>query len=204
MKRTNVLADLGRVAGADDLFVSWSGSLADAWWNHRPHGADSTLTLGVLGSISTTALGLSVALPHRRIIALETDGSLLMNTGVMCTLGNERPKNLTVLVFDNGLLEEVGGSPSHTSKNTDLALMAKGAGCINTATVSALEEFAQMMQHFLTDDEFGLIVAKIESGTDAWRPEQRKQTDGVEDKYRFIRYIEDLESIVIQRTMPGL
>jgi phosphonopyruvate decarboxylase len=45
-----------------------------------------------LGSVSSTALGLAVALPHRRIVALESDGSMLLNTGIMCILGAERPQ----------------------------------------------------------------------------------------------------------------
>jgi hypothetical protein len=33
-----------------------------------------------------------------------------------------------------------------------------------------------------------------------WAPDQLKTTDGVEDKYRFIRYIEKLENIIVH---PG-
>lgn len=198
MKRVDALAALGKVVDQNDLFVSWSGrSMTDSWWNHKPGGEDNTISLASLGSISSMALGLAVALPHRRIVALETDGSMLMNTGAMCTLGNERPENLTVLVFDNGLLEEVGGAPSHTAKNTDLALMAKGAGCINAETATDLESFSQTVERMVTDHEFGFLVAKIEPGPPEWPPEKRKNTDGIEDKYRFMRHVEKLEDFSI-------
>jgi len=44
-------------------------------------------------------------LPHRQIIAIETDGSILMNVGILCTMGAERPANLTIVVLDNELYE---------------------------------------------------------------------------------------------------
>ncbi len=39
--------------------------------------------------------------PHRRIISLDTDGGILFNLGILATLGNEQPKNLLVVVWDN-------------------------------------------------------------------------------------------------------
>ena len=47
------------------------------------------------------------------------------------------------------------------------------------------------------DGEFGFMVAKIEPGRHPWAPEQRRPTDGIEDKYRFVRYIEQLEKTKI-------
>ena len=46
----------------------------------------------------------------------------------------------------------------------------------------------------------GYLVAKIDAGKHPWPVEKLKSTDGVEDKYRFMRYIEKLENIVIH---PG-
>ena len=50
------------------------------------------------------------------------------------------------------------------------------------------------------DDEMGYLVAKIEPGMFKWAGDKLKSTDGVEDKYRFIRYIEKIENIVVH---PG-
>src|SRR3954471_4289530 len=136
MKRIDVVRALAPRVTEDVLFVSSIGGLWDDWWNHRPGGVDGTFSPGILGSVSSTALGLAIALPHRRVVSLETDGSMLLNTGIMCTLGNERQPNLTVIVFDNGIYENIGGPPTHTSRNTDLARMADGAGCANAVTVT--------------------------------------------------------------------
>jgi sulfopyruvate decarboxylase subunit beta len=200
MKRIDAVRALAELVTEEDLFTSSIGGLWDDWWNHRPGRADNTFSPGILGSVSSTAFGLAMALPHRRIVALETDGSMLMNTGVLCTLGCERPANLTVIVFDNGIYENIGGPVTHTGRNTDLAMMAAGGGCPLTATV---EDVAGLRAHagaYLTDDELGFLVAKIEPGRHPWEPHERKPTDGIEDKYRFVRHIERIESTVIN---PG-
>jgi thiamine pyrophosphate-dependent acetolactate synthase large subunit-like protein len=193
MKRIDVVRALAELVTEEDLFVSSIGGLWDDWWNHRPGGVDGTFSPGILGSVSSTALGLSIALPHRRIVALETDGSMLLNTGILCTLGNERPPNLTVIVFDNGIYENIGGPITHTGRNTDLAMMAAGGGCPLTETVHSEDDFTALARTYLEDDQFGFLVAKIEPGRHPWEPEQRKPTDGIEDKYRFLRYVEQLE-----------
>jgi thiamine pyrophosphate-dependent acetolactate synthase large subunit-like protein len=193
VKRIDTVRALAELVTTEDLFISSIGALWDDWWNLRPGGVDNTFSPAILGSVSSTALGLAIALPHRRVIALETDGSMLLNTGIMCTLGAERQANLTVIVFDNGIYENIGGPPTHTSRHTDLAAMASGAGCPLTATARDLATFSGLVAEYLDGDRFGLLVAKIEPGRHPWSPEERRPTDGIEDKYRFVRYIEHLE-----------
>jgi thiamine pyrophosphate-dependent acetolactate synthase large subunit-like protein len=124
-----------------------------------------------------------------------------MNTGIMCTLGKERPANLTVVVMDNQIYENIGGPPTHTGANTNLAKMAEGAGCINCSTVNTLAEFDKEFRRMIEDKEMGYLVAKIKPFERyPWKWEQRKPTDGIEDKYNFLRYIEKLEGVVIH---PG-
>jgi thiamine pyrophosphate-dependent acetolactate synthase large subunit-like protein len=199
MQRIEVIKAMAAVVTANDLLTTSIGQTWDDWWNHKP--ADNTFFTGILGSVTTTALGLAVSLPHRRIIAIESDGSVLLNTGVMCTLGKERPENLTVVVMDNGIYENIGGPPTHTSANTDLAKMAEGAGCLNCVTVRDAAEFDRQFRRMIGDRQMGYLVAKIEPGVrHKWRWEERKPTDGIEDKYRFLRYVEKLENVVIH---PG-
>ena len=46
----------------------------------------------------------------------------------------------------------------------------------------------------LSDGQVGLLVAKIETGLfKEIPPECAKESDGIEDKYRFMRHIEKLE-----------
>ena len=199
MERIEVIKSIAPCVTPEDLVTTSIGATWDDWWNYKP--ANNTFFTGTLGSVTTTALGMAVALPHRRILALESDGSVLMNTGAMCTLGNERPSNLTVVVMDNGIYENIGGPPTHTSRNTDLAKMAEGAGCLNPATAKTIEEFNERFLASWEGKEMAYIVAKIEPfKKHPWDWEARKPTDGIEDKYNFLRYVEKLEGVVIH---PG-
>ena len=199
MERIDVIRRIAPHVTAEDLVATSIGATWDDWWNHKP--ANNTFFTGILGSVTTTALGMAVSLPHRRILALESDGSVLLNTGAMCTLGNERPPNLTVIVMDNGIYENIGGPPTHTSRNTDLAMMAAGAGCQNATTARTLDEFESSFLASWEGGEMAYIVAKIEPFKKyPWKWEDRKPTDGIEDKYNFLRYVEELEGVVIH---PG-
>lgn len=195
MRRLEALKIIAAATSPADLLTTSLGATPDDWWNLGQ--TDNALYLTALGSVTSVALGMAVSLPHRRIIAIDSDGSMLMNTGIMCTLGAERPNNLTVVVMDNGIYESIGGPATHTSRNTDLAKMAEAAGCLNCSTVRILPEFQSTLRRVLEDDQMGFVVAKIEAYAHPWKPEERKPTDGVEDKYKFIRYVEKLENVVI-------
>jgi thiamine pyrophosphate-dependent acetolactate synthase large subunit-like protein len=197
MNRLEALEVIAALVTAEDLFVTSVGGLVDDWWNLRPGGVDNTFSPQVIGSNCMLALGLAVALPHRRVVALDTDGSVLMNVGSLCTLGNENQSNLTIVVLDNGVYESVGGHRSHTSRGTNLAAMAAAAGCRNAVLVSDVAGVERAGRRLLEDDEFGFLVLKIESGSYPWPAENRKPTDGWEDKYRFMRYVEQLEGIIV-------
>jgi thiamine pyrophosphate-dependent acetolactate synthase large subunit-like protein len=202
VKRIDVVKVLSRIVREEDLLVSAGGHLPDDWWNLRPGGVDNTFTSGTLGSVTPTALGLALALPHRRVISLDADGSLLMNLGTVCTLANQDPPNLTVIIFDNGIYESAGGQMTQTSRKSDLAAIAAAAGCRNCVTATTEKDFEREATRMLDDDEFGFIDARIEPGSTRWPAEKRKPTDGVEDKYRFIRYVEQLEGIVVRARPP--
>ena len=196
MHRLDVVRALAKLVTVEDLFICAHGGLRNDWWNSRPGGVDNTCFLTGMDTVSATAFGLSLALPHRRIVALETDGSVLMSASTLCTLGNELPPNMTVVVFDNGAYESIGGLPTHTAGRTDLAAMAKAAGCTNCAKVNDIDSFTGAAEVALNDGAFGFIVARTErAAAHTWPKDKQKFTDGIEEKYRFLRYVEKLEGI---------
>ena len=84
----------------------------DLWAaGHRPQ---NFYMLGSMGLAFPIALGVALAQPNRRVFALEGDGSLLMQLGSLATIGIQQPRNLAVIVFDNGVYGETGMQPSHT------------------------------------------------------------------------------------------
>jgi len=198
MKRYELLKELAKLVTDQDLVITSIGGVKPEWYSLMP--GNGTMFADLLGCATPFSLGVALNLPHRRVVALDTDGGMLFNLGALCTVGKESPPNLTIIVFDNEHYEGVVGCPpTHTSGRVDLAGMASAAGILSTATVKSLENFVQSATTMLSDNKTGLIVAKIEPGVFKDIPLERvKQSDGIEDKYRFLRHIEQLEKISIR------
>ncbi|RKT31763.1 thiamine pyrophosphate-dependent enzyme [Microbacterium sp. AG1240] len=181
---------------ADELVILSLGGAVDEWYNAAPHMRDASLFQQQLGCVTPEAFGLAVGLPHRRIVSLDTDGGLLFNLGILATLGNERPENLFIVVWDNEQYQSIGGPATHTAKGrVDLAAIARGAGVENAYTAATLEEFDAHCAAGLAATEPYIVVAKtdgiLEPGI------KRKHSDGREDKYIFVRHVEATEGISI-------
>ena len=80
--------------------------------------------------------------------------------------------------------------------------MAEAAGCLNCVTLTDVEAFRRAADRVLNDNEFGFLVAKTaQAAVHRWPPEKQKTTDGIEEKYRFLRYVERLEGIRIHHVV---
>ena len=198
MKRYELLKELAKLVTDQDLVITSIGGVKPEWYSLMP--GNGTMFADLLGCATPFSLGVALNLPHRRVVALDTDGGMLFNLGALCTVGKESPPNLTIIVFDNEHYEGVVGCPpTHTSGRVDLAGMASAAGIPCTSTVKTIENFVQSAATMLSDNKTGLMVAKIEPGVFKDIPAGRfKESDGIEDKYRFLRHIEQLEKISIR------
>lgn len=180
----------------DELVILSLGGAVDEWFDAAPHMRAGSLFQQQLGCVSAEAFGLAVGLPHRRVVSLDTDGGLLFNLGILATLGNERPENLFVVVWDNEQYQSIGGPRTHTaSGRVDLAAIARGAGIDQAHTVDTLEDFDAHCAAGLAAREPYLVVAKTDG---ILQPGiRRKHSDGLEDKYVFVRHVEETEGITI-------
>lgn len=194
MKRYDCLKSLVSMLSEEIVVISLGGQI-DEWYHLRP--SHKNMYIKGMGAVIPFTFGLSVALPHRKIICSDTDGSLLLNMGILATLGNENPNNLIVMIMDNECYETIAKHPTHTSKNVNLAEMARGAGIKNAFTVRTVPEFKEKMKRALKLNELSFIVLKLEPGSQAFPEEERKRSDGIEDKYNFVHYLEDSENITI-------
>jgi len=194
VKRYDCMKILGPKLKGELVVLSLGGSV-DEWYNAAPHMRAASLFQQQLGCVTPEAFGLSVGLPHRRIVSLDTDGGMLFNLGILATLANEQPKNLFVIVWDNESYQSIGGPPTHTARRVDIAAIARGAGIEHAYTSDDLEDFDRRCDQGLTAAAPYIVVAKVEPGV---QPDiKRKHSDGREDKYIFVRHIEETEGIVI-------
>ncbi len=191
MTRYECLSILATLVKDDDLVVTTLGWVAGEWFAVRPK--DSNLYQINMGMCTPLCLGLSLVLPHRRVIALESDGSVLLNLGSIATLANKRPSNLAVIVFDNQCYMATGGLPTATAGPTDLAKVAKAAGIEHSYSATSLKDFENEARATFDRKGPSYIVAKV----DVAGKRMSTDMDGKEGKYRFVRYIEKSEGIRI-------
>src|SRR5437588_12656861 len=74
------------------------------------------------------AIGLGLALGvSQRVVVVEGDGSLLMGFSALATVGHLKPRNLVLLVLDNGVYLATGGQPT-AAADINLAAVARDCG----------------------------------------------------------------------------
>ncbi len=83
--------------------------------------------VGSLGCVVPLALGLALARPDLRVLALDGDGAALMRLGAFATVGAYGPPNLRHLLLDNGVHDSTGGQAT-VSPNTSFADIATACG----------------------------------------------------------------------------
>lgn len=179
--------------------VSSAGAVTLEWNAVRP--SDGNFRVRTLGLCSSIALGMALGLPRRKIIALDGDGSLLMNLSSLPTIARMRPKNLIHIVFDNEVYEASGSKKTATGTGADLVGLAQAAGIKNARWVSTLEELETVVRAATKSEEVCFVGVK----TTAERVEVSPYPiDEVENKYRFIRHVEKTEGVeILKSNLPA-
>ena len=194
LKRFDCLKALAQIID-DALVVSSAGAMTLEWNALRP--SDGNFRVRTLGLCSSVAMGMALGLPHRKVVALDGDGSLLMNLCSLPTIARMAPKNLVHIVFDNEVYEASGSKPTATAAGADLVGVALAAGVKNALWASSLDEFAGAVKTALSRDGPYCIGAKVTTERTEVPP---YPIDEVENKYRFIRHVENTENIAILKT----
>ncbi len=116
--------------------------------------------LGSMGLASSIGLGLALSIPDKKVLTIEGDGSVLMNMGSLATIASFEPENYLLVIIDNGSYGSTGNQPTATSRNTDLAAIAKGAGNKKVCVVDDV----QSLKKALLCMDYGIIVVKAIKG----------------------------------------
>jgi sulfopyruvate decarboxylase subunit beta len=140
-----------------DLVIPSMGS-AREWMALGPMSdLDFVLVPSAMGHTTSVGLGLALAQPDRRVIAMSGDGSLLMNLGSLVTISARTPRNLVIIVFVNGVYEVTGAQATPaviaeriTGVPVDYEALAKACGIGSVFRWSSIEEwrtgFVQVME----------------------------------------------------------
>jgi thiamine pyrophosphate-dependent acetolactate synthase large subunit-like protein len=132
----------------------------DLWaTGHRPQ---NFYMLGSMGLAFPIALGVALAQPNRRVFALEGDGSLLMQLGCLSTIATLAPKNLCMVVMDNGVYQITGAQPIPGSATADIVAIAIGSGLTNASWAADEEDFERLIERSLQASAPTLIGVRID------------------------------------------
>lgn len=118
--------------------------------------------LGSMGLACPIALGVALAQLDRHVVALEGDGSLLMQLGCLTTIAMLRPKNLTIVVMDNRAYQITGLQPTATAFGADFVTIARGCGIANSAWAADEEMFDDLVTRALREGGPSFIAVRID------------------------------------------
>ena len=117
-------------------------------------------------------------------IVITGDGEQLMGMGSLATIGVQQPKNLAIIVLDNGYFGETGMQESHTSNGVDLKIIAEGSKFKHSLTITNHSDM-QVLFKLLPPSEGPLFVnIKVDNEN---LNRSLPILDGVELKNRFRR-----------------
>ena len=101
-----------------------------------------------MGQAPSLALGMALSQPSRRVFACNGDGSTLMNLGALATISAAAPKNLVLIVLDNGVYEVTGAQPTPGSavgrpgrRGVDFAEIARACGWPSVYRFAELDDW---------------------------------------------------------------
>jgi thiamine pyrophosphate-dependent acetolactate synthase large subunit-like protein len=118
--------------------------------------------LGSMGLAFPIALGVALAQPKRRVFALEGDGSLLMQMGCLSTIATLKPKNLCLIVMDNGSYQITGGQPTPAAAVSDIVAIAVACGLVDSSWAADEDDFERLVDRSLCATTPTLIGVRID------------------------------------------
>jgi len=195
LDRYEALVRLAAHLPKDALVMSTYIGAVSFEWGAITEEHPQTAQLGQMGDVIGMAVGLALALPHRKIACIDGDGSVLMELGQLVVMGQEAPANLAVFVIDNGVYESIGSGPggprtTATAGKTDLAAIARGCGVPHSVDVTTSEALERELGLAFSQSGCRFINIRTRPGHARVPP---RQSDGFENKYRFVRHVEKLE-----------
>ena len=126
--------------------------------------------VGSMGCVSAFALGVALARPDLRVIAVDGDGAALMRMGNFATLGAYGPANLVHVLLDNGAHESTGGQAT-VSGTVDFATIAAASGyaaALDTDDLDAFDAFLRASD--LDGPRFARVAIRRGTPADLPRP----------------------------------
>ncbi|MGZ5075207.1 MAG: phosphonopyruvate decarboxylase [Methylobacter sp.] len=120
--------------------------------------------VGSMGCVSSIALGIAIAKPDKKVIALDGDGALLMRMGNLATNAYCKPDNLLHVLLDNESHDSTGGQDT-ASGNMDWPAIALAAGYPVVIQAGGLAGFEQAIADWMGNPRLTFLHLSVAKGS---------------------------------------
>lgn len=174
----------------DAFIVSTTGMLSRELFELREmknqnHNFDF-LTVGSMGHAVQIALAVAISKPEKEIYCFDGDGAALMHMGNYAITGNLSPKNLKIIIFNNGAHDSVGGQ-STVALSFSLTKVMKALNIYTLGECKTENEINEKAKALVNQKQLSLLEIKIRKG--ARKDLGRPTTTTIENKLSFMTEI---------------
>jgi phosphonopyruvate decarboxylase len=174
LRREEALEKILQMCAEEDLIISTTGKTSREIFELRiKHGQKQRdfLTVGGMGHTASIALGVAIGQPHKRVVCLDGDGSLLMHMGCMPVIAEYKPKQFIHVLLNNESHDSVGGQAT-SAGSVNFSQLASAVGYAGYALASDLLSLQQAWASLLKIPGPVLLEVKIKNGSrdDLGRP----------------------------------
>lgn len=119
-----------------------------------------------MGYATSMSLGVALATPKQKVLAVEGDGSITTALGVFTTISKYKPENLIVCIVDNEVHASAGLGEVETASGHGVSIseIAKSCGIDSekTTTVYSIVEAEEAFQKAFNNPGPWVIVGKVD------------------------------------------
>jgi len=158
----------------DQIVVS-TMSLVRAWGRLSKHELDLAFADSAMGHAQSLALGIALALPQRRVLCLNGDGSMLMSLGSLVTIAQCRARNLVIFISQNNTYEVTGNQNIPGAGAVNFHEIALACGFPHAFDFVEPDVYAAHLDRILHLQGPVLVAVHLEPGAEP--PPNRKQSE---------------------------
>lgn len=170
MTRLNVLETISAEKEEKTILLATTGKTGRELYE-IDDSKQNLYMVGSMGCISSLGLGISLARPQNRVIAIDGDGALLMRMGSLATNGYYGKENLLHILIDNNCHDSTGGQRT-VSHQVDFPAIALACGYGRVTDANTLDEIARAISLWKKDPVLSFIRVRVKKGSkkDLGRP----------------------------------
>ncbi len=149
-----------------DEVVVTTMSVVRPWGRLSDHDLDFASADSAMGHTADLALGIALAQPHRRVLCMNGDGSMLMSLGTLATIVDAGATNFVLMVVQNGTYEITGNQALPGATAVDFAAMARAAGFPRSFHFEDAETYEAALDDILHSPGPTFLSVRVETGSE--------------------------------------